>query len=193
MIVQCIVRGCLRTLPLELDDCEYVSDIAAAVGASTHEHACNVCIVHNGAILDPDARVEECGIGAGSHVRYFVRRDAMAVKDLFPLEGYTSGGTHVRLSGNFPDASVRYTVRFGTQEVTGQYLGPDTVLAVTPPHPPGPVSVGVRAGKHGEYLMSESLFTYVNRVVEPSGLEVHCVDKMSHAMESTRFASGSVH
>ncbi|ELP84214.1 hypothetical protein EIN_064290 [Entamoeba invadens IP1] len=169
-----------------------VDDVKHEISIFKHIEKEALCIVYNGDVLTDDVVLSTKGITLSSKLRYFVSHCNLQVESIYPVQGYTSGGTRVTIQGNFPGSQEKYTVRFGVTDVVGQYVDEKTVVAFSPAHPPGPVTVTIKIGDNGRYAHSDILFSYFNTIVQSDNIEVKCVDKISDKMYADKFASGGV-
>ncbi|BFU20855.1 IPT/TIG domain containing protein [Entamoeba histolytica HM-1:IMSS-B] len=190
MIVETFVDGHYEQFQLT-EKVETIDEIAQLISYNKRVPKETICFVYNGDVIDPLLSLNDLSLKETSKLRYFISHPTLEINDIHPQEGYTSGGTHVTLQGNFPESNGRYIVKFGTLEVVGQYIDANTIIAITPPHSPGPVSVFIKLNQNGRFIEGKTLFSYVNHVIGSKEIEVQCLDKMSHQMTSQRFASGS--
>ena len=86
-------------------------------------------------------------------------REPLTLTSLIPVIGLPVGGGAVVLTGtNFVDG---LSVSFGTSSVPGTYVDPTELLALTPPHAPGPVDVAVVAADGSKSNTLVNGFTYL--------------------------------
>ena len=142
-----------------------VQDIVAFISERTSAPTEDITVVCNGDVLDPTTPV--ASLPTPAKVRFVVSRSTFSLETLTPEQGYTAGGTLVRLVGVFPNPTAAYTARFGTVDVAAQYWDETTISARTPPHPAGPVSVMLKAG-NGRFVGDGVVFNYVDRLVDRS-------------------------
>ncbi|KAL7712213.1 IPT/TIG domain-containing protein [Entamoeba marina] len=190
MIIETFIDNEFKVLDGPYPEFSIIRDIIYYIGSIIHKDTERICIIFNGSLLDPETEVNSLNLQSSSRLRYIITNLFVDVASLHPEQGFTSGGTRVTLVGSFPDASARYTAKFGVGEVSAQYISPTTLITQTPPHPPGPVSVTVKMND-GKFNGGDVLFSYMNRVTHTGEMEVQCLDHMSYSLTNQRFASGT--
>ena len=168
MIVETYINGHFEQLQID-KNIETVDDLCQYIAQVKNVDIESVNIVYNGNILEYSIELSSLNLKETSHIRYFIKDNYLDLKDFYPEEGTVSGGTYVRIKGNFPSSSVPYFVKFGSSIVNARFIDEETLSVLTPSHPEGPVSVFVKMKESGRYKQMKNMFHFIeyNKLTKP--------------------------